>query len=229
MATHTWAETRRVPIRPGCQFALLSPIRFITEFCESMERNPVCRLCLHLFYWFLYKICFLVSHRSRNQCFHTFWMESDMNIILVSKWPMALVKYIVNKILVGHCAVSASFYLCWVIYERLWNLTIRIIKGARFYFSKFSFLFHLKNHHSKDVNLNFWLKPSSHLDMWIIFKLQLSVPNWVSLIMVIITRHIFINIFKTEHFSAVKFSMGFEKNTSFLVVPKSPKVCKKVE
>ena len=38
----------------------------------------------------------------------------------------------------------------------------------------------------------------------------------LSLIMVTITRHIFINIFQMEHFSAVKFAMGYEKNMSFL-------------
>ena len=44
---------------------------------------------------------------------------------------------------------------------------------------------------------------------------------------VTITRHVFINIFQTEHFSAVKFAMGYEKNMSFLVIGKSPKVWKK--
>ena len=34
--------------------------------------------------------------------------------------------------------------------------------------------------------------------------------------MVTITRHIFINIFQTEHFLAVKCSIGYEKNMSFL-------------
>ena len=33
----------------------------------------------------------------------------------------------------------------------------------------------------------------------------------VSLIMVTITRHIFINIFQTEQFSAVKFALSYEK------------------
>ena len=46
---------------------------------------------------------------------------------------------------------------------------------------------------------------------------------------VTITRHIFINIFLVECFSAVKFAMCYEKNMSFLVIPKSPKVWKKVE
>ena len=49
------------------------------------------------------------------------------------------------------------------------------------------------------------------------------------MIMVTITRHIFINIFQTQHFSAMKFNMGYEKNMSFLVIPKSPKVGKKLK
>ena len=58
--------------------------------------------------------------------------------------------------------------------------------------------------------------------------LQLPISYCVSLIMVtIFTRHIFINIFQTERFSAVKFAMGYEKNMSFLVIAKSPKVWKK--
>ena len=38
-------------------------------------------------------------------------------------------------------------------------------KGAPSYFSKSSFLIHLKNHHSKDVNLNFQLKRSRRLNV----------------------------------------------------------------
>ena len=34
---------------------------------------------------------------------------------------------------------------------------------------------------------------------------------------------------QTEHVSAVKFNMGYEKNMSFLVIPKSPELWKKVE
>ena len=48
------------------------------------------------------------------------------------------------------------------------------------------------------------------------------------IIMVTTARHIFINIFGTEHFSALKFAVGFEKNTSFLGIPKSPKVGKRI-
>ena len=59
--------------------------------------------------------------------------------------------------------------------------------------------------------------------------LQLPIPYCVSLIMVTITSHIFINIFQTVHFSAVKFTRGNEKNMSFLLIPKSQKVWKKSE
>ena len=46
----------------------------------------------------------------------------------------------------------------------------------------------------------------------------------VSFTMVTITRHVFINLFQTEHFLAAKFSVGYEKNMRFLVIAKSPKV-----
>ena len=36
-------------------------------------------------------------------------------------------------------------------------------------------------------------------------------------------RHIFIDIFQMGHFSAVKFTMGYEKNMNFPVIAKSPK------
>ena len=45
--------------------------------------------------------------------------------------------------------------------------------------------------------------------------------------MVTITKNIFINIFQMENFSAVKFAIGYEKNMSFLVIPKYAKVEKK--
>ena len=51
----------------------------------------------------------------------------------------------------------------------------------------------------------------------------------ISLIMITIIRHVFINIFQMEHFLAVKFTMGYEKNMSFLVIEKSPKVLKKLK
>ncbi len=54
--------------------------------------------------------------------------------------------------------------------------------------------------------------------------LQLPIPYCISQIMVTITSHIFINIFQMVHFPAVKFTRGNEKNTGFLLIPKSPKV-----
>ena len=44
-----------------------------------------------------------------------------------------------------------------------------------------------------------------------ILQIHVPISYCVSLIMVTITRHIFINIFQTECFSAVKFAMGYEK------------------
>ena len=55
--------------------------------------------------------------------------------------------------------------------------------------------------------------------------LQLPIPYFVSLVMVTI----FIDTFVMEHFSAVKFAMGYEKNMSFLLIPKSPKVGNKLK
>ena len=57
--------------------------------------------------------------------------------------------------------------------------------------------------------------------------MQLPISYCAILIVVAITRHVFINFFQTEHISAVKFNMGYEKNMSFLVIPKSPKVWQK--
>ena len=103
-----------------------------------------------------------------------------------------------------------------------------MLKGARSYFSKFSSLFYLKNHHSKDVNFKFQLKRSSRLDIRSnFFILQLPISYCVSLIMVTITRQVFTNIFQMEHFSAVKFAMDYEKNMSSLVIPKISKSLKK--
>ena len=51
----------------------------------------------------------------------------------------------------------------------------------------------------------------------------------VGLTMVTITSHVFIHIFWMKCFSAVTFDMGFVKNVRFILIQKSPKVCKKVE
>ena len=42
--------------------------------------------------------------------------------------------------------------------------------------------------------------------------------------MVTIIRHVFINIFQMKLFSAVKYTIGYEKHMSSHVIPKSPEV-----
>ena len=55
--------------------------------------------------------------------------------------------------------------------------------------------------------------------------LQSPISYCVSLIiMVTITRHIFVTISQTEHFSAVKFAIGYKKNMNFFMIAKSLKV-----
>ena len=46
--------------------------------------------------------------------------------------------------------------------------------------------------------------------------------------MVTITRYGVINIFQTEHFSAVKFAMGYEKNMLLLVIAKNLRKIQKI-
>ena len=88
-------------------------------------------------------------------------------------------------------------------------------KGARSYFAKFSFLFHLNNHHSNKFQILVETdKPFGCTKQFCI--LQLPISYCLSLIMVTITKHVFINIFQTEHFSAVKFAMGYGKIWTFL-------------
>ena len=69
-----------------------------------------------------------------------------------------------------------------------------IYSRSQSYFTKLSFLFHLKNHHSKDVNLKFYFETVKPLGGTKQFRvLDLPIPFCVSLTMVtIITRHIFI-------------------------------------
>ena len=65
------------------------------------------------------------------------------------------------------------------------SIDIIIIKGALSYFSKFSFQFHLKNHHSKDVIFKIsdeTVKPFGCTKQ--ICILQLPISYCVSLVMV---------------------------------------------
>ncbi len=56
-----------------------------------------------------------------------------------------------------------------------------------------------------------------------------SIPYCVSLIMITKISYIFINIFQIVHFLSYKIYQSFEKNMSFLLIPKSQKVWKKSE
>ena len=79
-------------------------------------------------------------------------------------------------------------------------------------FQKFGFLFHLKNHHSKYVNLRFRLKWSSRTYKAILYIAAKTYTLYYSLSVVPIIRQIFINIgLQAECFSAVKFAMEYEK------------------
>ena len=108
-----------------------------------------------------------------------------------------------------------------------WIITF---KGLRSYFSKFSLVFHLRDHHNKNVNLKFQLNWSNHFDVVSNFVYCSCLYNYhVNFIMVTITRHFFINIFQTYQFSAVKFYMRYEKHMSFPAIPKSLEVRKKLK
>ena len=76
------------------------------------------------------------------------------------------------------------------------QFTICFIEGARSYLSKSSFMFHLKNQHPKVIKSKFEFKLSSCLNVWSNFVIWscLYFTVCVSLIMVTITRHVFINI-----------------------------------
>ena len=55
---------------------------------------------------------------------------------------------------------------------------------------------------------------------------MLSISYCVRFITVTMTRHNFINIFPTEHFSSVNFGMSYEKKISFLVIAEFEKKIK---
>ena len=66
------------------------------------------------------------------------------------------------------CSTNEPIQIQNVLCTLLWfarNKWVGIL-GARSCFSKFSFLFHLKNRHSEDVNFKIRLKRSIHLDIW---------------------------------------------------------------
>ena len=81
------------------------------------------------------------------------------------------------------------------------------------------------------ISLKFQLKQSQAVWVYEAILYIAVAYNWagLSVIMVTITRHVFINTFQTERFSAVKLVLCYEKNMSSFVIPKSPKVWQKCE
>ena len=107
----------------------------------------------------------------------------------------------------------------------LWNLP-NVLLDWWPYFSKFSFLFYLKNHHSKVINSKFQLKRPSLLDVQSTFVIC-SCPYFTTMLVLYgyrfhkpMTRYNFISIFQTEYILAIKFDTGCEENIYFLVIPK---------
>ena len=99
------------------------------------------------------------------------------------------------------------------------------LKDAWSYFSKLIFLFK-----------NFSLQSIFKISVEIVIPfgctkkfciLQLPISYCVSLIMVTITRHIFIHIFQQQYLSTVKFAISYQKNELF-VISKFPKIKRKV-
>ena len=113
-----------------------------------------------------------------------------------------------------------EYFWSWLIYNKVHLL----FKDAWSNFSQQSFLFKCSIiNHQRNLGFNFQLNRSNGLDMWGDL-LELLIPCCVSLIMVTITSHTFVNIFQTVHFSSVKFTRGNEKNMGFLLIPKSLKL-----
>ena len=105
------------------------------------------------------------------------------------------------------------------------SIEIILVKGAQSYFLKNWFSASFEESFLQIWKYKIWVKTVKLFRYTKQFcDLQLPISCCVSLIMV--TRHVFISIFQTEHISAIKFDMGYEKNTSFLEIPKSTKVWK---
>ena len=96
-----------------------------------------------------------------------------------------------------------------------WAQTIYQLKVHGPIFQNLSVLFHL-NYLFKDVNFKFQLKRSSCLDVLQFCILQLPISYCVSLIMVTITRHIFINIFERKTFQLWNLLWVMRKIWTFL-------------
>ena len=80
-----------------------------------------------------------------------------------------LVIFIISNLLLLHMQTwvisSRSFHIMWIMHLEFNICKCSVLKVHGLIFSKFSFLFHLKHLHSKEVNLKFQLKRSSRFDV----------------------------------------------------------------
>ena len=101
--------------------------------------------------------------------FRPLFLENICSRLLCNQMIMMLISHFHNIL---NAPVYLTTFLCenkatrWILttfprYDRV-TLCICEVKGSRSYFSKFSFRFHLKDRHSKDVNFKFHLKQSSN-------------------------------------------------------------------
>ncbi len=89
------------------------------------------------------------------------------------------------------------------------------------------FFIQMMRHYLQYLDFRFHLNRLNRLDTRQEYMFCNCLQYCVSLIMVTITSHTFINIFQTVHFSAMKLTRGNEKNIGFPLIPKSLKVLKK--
>ena len=125
------------------------------------------------------------------------------------------------------CLLFVSFFFLFKRVKWQFFLILSLkLKAARSYFSKFSFLFHLKNHHSGDVKFEIsveTIKPFGRTNNFVYCS---CLSYCVSLIMVTITRHVFNDIFQRRHVSAVSFATAYEKKNELSC---DTKICKSLK
>ena len=136
---------------------------------------------------------------------HSFekWYQNAKNTVLINKSRTALPAKILMPFWVSQ-TISTSMISA----NQFWFGLLFPLKVHCPIFPKSTFLFHLKNHHSTDVNLKFKLKRSGHFDVQAVLYISATyISCCASLIMVTITRK--------RNTSAVTFTMGYERNMSF--------------
>ena len=139
-------------------------------------------ICLKIVLLLLLLLLFLIDKVVVQQKWNVFWIVRQ-----TQTRKMKCLEYYGNTQKTKNSYLRGELFLT----SSMCSILKFTFKGAQSYFSRFSFLFHLKNHLSKDVNFKFQLKQSSRLDVQTILYIYCSCPYLycVSLIMVTITRH----------------------------------------